>query len=593
MFTQRVGMRRSLGLIALSALLLFGCQAAATEAPTEEPTELPTELPAEEPAEVPVEVPVPTPDAPTLDFSETSPNGLTCVPYVDGRPAPGVDTSTPVTASAFFVQNQVIVIGPLAEINTVIADLFDQGIVLTPLELCDLRYLDTLPDPPERELDLPFTPTRSDGGIPPAPLQQKIAEQAVVLFQVEGVDVASAVTEINQRGNELNVFADPNYLVGPLAVSPCGNPDDAVGDPFEVGGSPFEVGGSPFEVGGSGKPGAEADADIFWEQWAFAQIQVGPVYSDLETPKKGRGISAVVFDSWVDKISEPIVTDAQSFSIDQIVVASRNRLSPPNPDKVVDVREHGVFVAGLINAVAPEASIKLYGVLNEYGCGDLMTLIQALHMSVLAGVDNERRLDGTVFNLSLGVHQPRETEKQGLPADLITLEKVLSEAHSLGAVIVAAAGNDSVQKSIATTHLPADYGYVIGVAASNPKRARSCYSNSGNVAAPGGDGDEYTDEAEGKTYDCAPLAFLCGKNQADCPYGVISYSPSADSDYRFWSGTSFAAPLVSGLAALTLEAGHAPEDVPGMMTSMTQPGTGFGNDEEVIQVPESIPAPGP
>ncbi len=530
-----------------------------------------------------------------LGFPELDPESLACVSYIGGEPIQGDASSPPLTTSAFFVRDQVIVLGPLAAINSVRADLLSQGIVLTPLELCDLRYLDRLPDPPDQAAELPFEPSRSDGGIPPAPAvaQPEPVEQALVLFQVEGADVAGAVAAINNSGNRVNVFADPNYLVGPLAASPCGNPDDAVGDPFEVGGSPFEVGGSPFEVGGSGKPGAEADADIFWEQWAFAQIQVGPVYSDLETPKKGRGISAVVFDSWVDKISEPIVTDAQSFSIDQIVVASRNRLSPPNPDEVVDVREHGVFVAGLINAVAPEASIKLYGVLNEYGCGDLMTLIQALHMSVLAGVDNERRLDGTVFNLSLGVHQPRETEKQGLPADLITLEKVLSEAHSLGAVIVAAAGNDSVQKSIATTHLPADYGYVIGVAASNPKRARSCYSNSGNVAAPGGDGDEYTDEAEGKTYDCAPLAFLCGKNQADCPYGVISYSPSADSDYRFWSGTSFAAPLVSGLVALTLEAGHAPEDVPGMMTSMTQPGTGFGNDEEVIQVPESIPAPGP
>ena len=42
----------------------------------------------------------------------------------------------------------------------------------------------------------------------------------------------------------------------------------------------------------------------------------------------------------------------------------------------------------------------------------------------------------------------------------------------------------------------------------------------------------------------------CNGLGGDCPYGVISLVYNAgDLSYAYWAGTSFAAPLVSGLAA--------------------------------------------
>ncbi len=41
--------------------------------------------------------------------------------------------------------------------------------------------------------------------------------------------------------------------------------------------------------------------------------------------------------------------------------------------------DHGLFVAGIIHSIVPEATIHVFEVLNEFGVGDLLTLAQAFH----------------------------------------------------------------------------------------------------------------------------------------------------------------------------------------------------------------------
>jgi subtilisin family serine protease len=238
-------------------------------------------------------------------------------------------------------------------------------------------------------------------------------------------------------------------------------------------------------------------------------------------------------------------------------------LTATNPMTATDVRDHGLFVAGLIHAVAPDSDIRLIRVLNEYGCGDLFTLNKALYRFI-AEMEAERgTLDGTVINLSLGVLKPALEDAESMEQETITIDpslEVLAEdtveslraavllAHSQGAVVVAAAGNDSyVEGKPLPPQLPAEYPFVIGVAGSNVYRDRACFSNWGDVSAPSG--DARSDEMPGP---CEPKAIECS---GDCAEAVISLVRSPDMDYAYWRGTSFSAPLASGLAALVLDAG--------------------------------------
>ena len=180
------------------------------------------------------------------------------------------------------------------------------------------------------------------------------------------------------------------------------------------------------------------------------------------------------------------------------------------------------------------------------------------------------------MNLSLGINKPRSVhgrikneesqsttgltreELKTLAAqDLNTLPAVLSLAHSQQAVIVAASGNESDPTRALPMHLPADYPFVIGVASSNIERDRACFSNWGDVAAPGGDGRSNP----GNPNACLPAHSAAPGDPDASLIGLAWHPPDSTADppsetrpyYRHWSGTSFSAPMVSGLAALVLD----------------------------------------
>jgi subtilisin family serine protease len=159
------------------------------------------------------------------------------------------------------------------------------------------------------------------------------------------------------------------------------------------------------------------------------------------------------------------------------------------------------------------------------------------------------------------------------PDDLKTFKSTITDADDLGAIIVAAAGNDSPRKINGRTvdpmpmQVPAEYPNVIGVAATNKDGKRSCYSNAGDVSAPGGDGSPGKN-GDGSTNPCVSRADSWDKppgpnggsectDIANCPYILISLAQTENGpQYIYWSGTSFATPLFSGLAALAYEEGE-------------------------------------
>src|SRR5262249_7716102 len=76
--------------------------------------------------------------------------------------------------------------------------------------------------------------------------------------------------------------------------------------------------------------------------------------------------------------------------------------------------DHGLFVAGILHTIAPDAALGMIRVLNDYGAGYLTSLIRGLQRLDLVSA---RPL---VVNLSLTVHVP-------VQADLPALWSLLPE----------------------------------------------------------------------------------------------------------------------------------------------------------------------
>lgn len=160
---------------------------------------------------------------------------------------------------------------------------------------------------------------------------------------------------------------------------------------------------------------------------------------------------------------------------------------------------HGTFVAGIVRLLAPSSDIYAYRVLDTLGRGDGYTIAEA----VLAAVNDSCK----VINLSLGQLGHHDA-----------LDDALKYAEHHDVTIVAAAGNDSTNVD-PNFPFPASRSYSLAVAALDSNLVLAGFSNYGR-----------------KIDICAP--------------GTAVYSTFPDSLYAWWDGTSFAAPMVSGTAAL-------------------------------------------
>lgn len=161
---------------------------------------------------------------------------------------------------------------------------------------------------------------------------------------------------------------------------------------------------------------------------------------------------------------------------------------------------HGTFVAGITHLAAPGAKILGYRVLDVDGSGNGFDIARAI---IKATKDSCQ-----VINLSLVM----EGWHSGI-ADAIDY------AVSKNVTVVAAAGNNNTEQ----VRFPASHQQTIAVAALDSLLIKADFSNYGGpirVSAP----------------------------------GTEIYGPYLDTSYAYWSGTSFAAPFVSGQAALIYQA---------------------------------------
>jgi len=250
--------------------------------------------------------------------------------------------------------------------------------------------------------------------------------------------------------------------------------------------------------------------------------------------------------------------------------------------KTYDMADHGLFIAGLIHGAAPRAPIRYEPVLDGTGVGDLSLMLLALQRVLSA----KRPSDPQIINLSFGfrphpsrlaqawygLERPGDEQYSPVPElqdrdhdrrwasshkrqirDHVDLLRVgldeLGRYLSLNnCLVVAAAGNDSLR---AVDHhlprldprLPASFDSVLGVAATLADGQPAPYSNAGDDLQLG---DHLATFGGGVGYANLPRDGVMGIYSGEFP------SPSAQDGlggWAFWSGTSFATGIISGIAA--------------------------------------------
>jgi Subtilase family len=237
-----------------------------------------------------------------------------------------------------------------------------------------------------------------------------------------------------------------------------------------------------------------------------------------------------------------------------------------NDDRYYFMPDHGIFVSGLIRDIAPGARIRLIRILNDFGGGDLYNLFAALtdlEQELVSGTI--RRL---VINLSLTImpdirrlpyvwfpnREWSSTQLNGVMRALNHIEEGLRLLfHSLsqhGALIVAAAGNDSVRSNQKSQlprppRAPARYESALGVSAVNSQFVPSLFSNAANIP-PNDTGIATFGGDSGRALDSngLPDAVRGVYISPTFPNGQQNLSGWAD-----WAGTSFSAAIISGLGA--------------------------------------------
>ncbi len=235
----------------------------------------------------------------------------------------------------------------------------------------------------------------------------------------------------------------------------------------------------------------------------------------------GDGIKVAVIDTGVD-LQHPDLRDN--------LLPGRNFLEGGSAEPTDDFG-HGTHVAGIIGAgangmgvvgIAPKAKIIPIRVLGVDG-GNTLGLIQGLNYAVSSGA--------RVINLSLGSAQTSAIE-----------EGQMAKAIAANVVVVAAAGNEALGGN--PLEYPAAIAGVISVAATRQASddvdakfsERAPFSNYNpfvSVAAPGVD-----------ILSTIPRRFI-----------VTTGNPNDDGNaYAYASGTSMAAPIVTGVVALMLAA---------------------------------------
>ena len=285
------------------------------------------------------------------------------------------------------------------------------------------------------------------------------------------------------------------------------------------------------------------EADMFApQQWAPQKIQAPQAWQEAQAT--GHGVNVAVLDSGVDLQHEDLQCEGKLL----VVPGSDFTGANDGPD---DGNGHGTHVAGSIGActdngtgvagVAPDSTIIPIQVLDAEGSGTVEGISDGIRKAADSGAH--------VINmsLSLGAGAPGSGAIGWIPGFVPEIDAAVEYANSKGAVVVAAAGNETLP----LCEYPAIAEDVVCVGATDNRDLKTFYSGFPNkpdnedtigpsLVAPGGSGVPFCD-----TYEENILSTIPEELDADGCTDVTGYANK--------NGTSMATPHVAGVAALVYD----------------------------------------
>lgn len=244
---------------------------------------------------------------------------------------------------------------------------------------------------------------------------------------------------------------------------------------------------------------------------------------------KGEKVRVAIIDTGID---------LRHHALDGKVDGGYNAITDSEADgSYQDDNGHGTHVAGTIAAddpqhlfgVAPKARLYAVKVLDADGSGSLSDVVKGIVWAANNGMQ--------VANMSLGSANPSDT-----------MQQALRYAKARGVVVVAAAGNSG-----GAVGYPGAYPETIAVAAADWNDHIASFSSRG-----------------------PQVKFIAP--------GVAVYSSMLGGDYATLSGTSMAAPHVTGLAALVVSQGYrgldGPDGVLAQLQKAAKPVDGLSAEEQ-------------
>jgi hypothetical protein len=237
--------------------------------------------------------------------------------------------------------------------------------------------------------------------------------------------------------------------------------------------------------------------------------------------------------------------------------------------------DHGLFVAGIIHTLAPHANLHLYEVLNPSGAGCIFNIFYGIERALV----NLGEQNPLIINCSLVLGLQRENDLTtdfpftSLDPKLRTtflehlnypIQHIFDMLEKENVIVVAAAGNDAEADHRGNNHgrpaarFPAAYKSVLGVGAIQRLQGGAVkIASYSNLACDPGDEGYVTLGGEEGDPEGVRGAYISQLPQYNGPNprpkrGVranqVAYNQN-DAGWAWWAGTSFAAPVVTGLIA--------------------------------------------
>jgi serine protease AprX len=282
---------------------------------------------------------------------------------------------------------------------------------------------------------------------------------------------------------------------------------------------------------------------------AYPASVFAPTLWNAETSVTGAGVGVAVIDTGVDG-GLPDFSDAQGASRVVASVVTNPDATTPN-----DNYGHGTHVAGIIAGdstrrpagdplagryvgIAPDANLVAIKASDDAGMGTILDAIYGLQFVV----DHKADYNIRVVNLSVS-----STTAESYKTD--PLAAAAEAAYFHGIVVVAAAGNLG-SAADAVNYSPANDPYVISVGAVDDQGTTARADDA--FAAWSSRGT--TQDGFAKPDLAAPGAHIVSTLAPGSVFGQLCPQCVVDGSYMQIGGTSMAAPVVAGVAALILQA---------------------------------------